>query len=304
MKILYLILILIITIYPSSEVQSKMSLEILYKINDQIVTNIDLENEKKFLIFLNPKLKNLSPGQIEEISNESIKNRKIKEIELSKLIDLNEDSIGKKYTENFINATKFIDMNDLLTKLSIADLQYTYFEKSILIDNIWREFIFNKFKSQVKIDIDVLKSQINNQENEIEELNISEIFFQPNEMKLDVLINKIYEEITNSGFEAAASIFSISDTKKFGGKIGWVKSNQISKEIYLEIKKGKETTSPIKINNGYLIIKVNEVRKIREKINFDEELDKLINLESEKELNRLGYIYFNKIKKRIFISEN
>ena len=202
MKILYLILILIITIYPSSEVQSKMSLEILYKINDQIVTNIDLENEKKFLIFLNPKLKNLSPGQIEEISNESIKNRKIKEIELSKLIDLNEDSIGKKYTENFINATKFIDMNDLLTKLSIADLQYTYFEKSILIDNIWREFIFNKFKSQVKIDIDVLKSQINNQENEIEELNISEIFFQPNEMKLDVLINKIYEEITNSGFEA------------------------------------------------------------------------------------------------------
>ena len=304
MKILYLILILIITIYPSSEVQSKMSLEILYKINDQIVTNIDLENEKKFLIFLNPKLKNLSPGQIEEISNESIKNRKIKEIELSKLIDLNENSIGKKYTENFINATKFIDMNDLLTKLSIADLQYTYFEKSILIDNIWREFIFNKFKSQVKIDIDVLKSQINNQENEIEELNISEIFFQPNEMKLDVLINKIYEEITNSGFEAAASIFSISDTKKFGGKIGWVKSNQISKEIYLEIKKGKEITSPIKINNGYLIIKVNEVRKIREKINFDEELDKLINLESEKELNRLGYIYFNKIKKRIFISEN
>ena len=38
-------------------------------------------------------------------------------------------------------------------------------------------------------------------------------------MKLDVLINKIYEEITNSGFEAAA-VFSISDTKKFGGKIG------------------------------------------------------------------------------------
>ena len=72
----------------------------------------------------------------------------------------------------------------------------------------------------------------------------------------------------------------------------------------LAIKKGKEITSPIKINNGYLIIKVNEVRKIREKINFDEELNKLINLESEKELNRLGYIYFNKIKKRIFISEN
>ena len=238
MKILYLILILIITIYPSSEVQSKMSLEILYKINDQIVTNIDLENEKKFLIFLNPKLKNLSPGQIEEISNESIKNRKIKEIELSKLIDLNEDSIGKKYTENFINATKFIDMNDLLTKLSIADLQYTYFEKSILIDNIWREFIFQKFKSQVKLDIENLKKQIIVLDKEIEEINLSEILFEvKGNQNFEELKNKIYNEIEKSGFEAAASIYSISDSKNFGGNLGWVKSNQISKQINSQIKK-------------------------------------------------------------------
>ena len=46
------------------------------------------------------------------------------------------------------------------------------------------------------------------------------------------MVNKIYSEINKSGFEAAASIFSISDSKNFGGKLGWIKSSQISKKIY------------------------------------------------------------------------
>ena len=183
-------------------------------------------------------------------------------------------------------------------------MKYDYFEKSILIDNIWREFIFNKFKSQINIDIISLKQQINDRKNEIEEINISENFFHLDNKNFEELTNQIYNEINRSGFEAAASMFSISDTKKFGGKIGWINSNQISKEVYNEIKKIKEITSPIKINNGFLIIKINQKRKVKEEINFDKELKKLISLESEKQLNRLGYIYFNKVKKRIFISEN
>ena len=60
----------------------------------------------------------------------------------------------------------------------------------------------------------------------------------------------------------------------------------------------------IKTNNGFLILKINERRTINEKIDLEQELNKLIGLETQKELNKLGYIYFNKIKKRIFISEN
>ena len=29
-----------------------------------------------------------------------------------------------------------------------------------MIDNIWREFIFNKFKSQVKVDVKALKEKL------------------------------------------------------------------------------------------------------------------------------------------------
>ena len=284
---------------------SNVDLKIKYKINDQIVTNIDLQNEKRFLIFLNPNLRNLSNTQLENISNDSYKNRKIKEIELRKYFDFEKKNLGEKYIEQFVVNSNFNSKDELLIKLKNENLNYEDFRKNFFIDNLWREFIFGKFKSQIKINIDELKKQINEKETNIEELNLSEILFKKaTNISLNEIKDKIYSEIDKSGFEAAASIYSISESKKFGGKLGWIKSNQISEKIYLEIKKGNNLTQPIKTTNGYLIVKVNGRRNIKGKVNLDEELKKLINTESQKEINKLGYIYFNKIKKRTFISEN
>ena len=284
---------------------SNVDLKIKYKINDQIVTNIDLQNEKRFLIFLNPNLRNLSNTQLENISNDSYKNRKIKEIELRKYFDFEKKNLGEKYIEQFVVNSNFNSKDELLIKLKNENLNYEDFRKNFFIDNLWREFIFGKFKSQIKINIDELKKQINEKETNIEELNLSEILFKKAaNISLNEVKDKIYYEIDKSGFEAAASIYSISESKKFGGKLGWIKSNQISEKIYLEIKKGNNLTQPIKTTNGYLIVKVNGRRNIKGKVNLDEELKKLINTESQKEINKLGYIYFNKIKKRTFISEN
>ncbi len=282
---------------------SKIKLEILYKINNEIVTNIDLDNEKKFLQFLNPNLVNLSDKQMENISNNSYKNRKIKEIELKKFFDLSKIDLGNIYIENFLTSTNS-NKDILISSLDKINLEYKYFYNNFLIDNLWREYIFNKFKSTIYIDKNDLRNQIEEKNKEIEELNLSEIIFEisPN-MSFDELSKKIYSEIDTSSFEAAASIYSISESKDFGGKLGWVKSNQITKEIYDIIRKSKEITKPMKIDRGYLIIKINEKRKINQEIDFEEELSKLIKIETEKKLNRLGYIYFNKIKKRIFISE-
>ena len=152
--------------------------------------------------------------------------------------------------------------------------------------------------------MDVLKKQIQEQKTNYEELNLSEIVFKIEANgNLKDLSKQIYDEINSSGFEAAASIYSISETKKFGGKLGWIKSSQISKDIYNEIKKIDTITKPIKTNNGFIILKLNEKRIVEKKINLEEELQKLINTETDKELNKFGYIYFNKIKKRTFISE-
>tara|TARA_Y100000590_G_scaffold130907_1_gene149485 strand:- start:3 stop:929 length:927 start_codon:yes stop_codon:yes gene_type:complete len=284
---------------------SEINLKILYKINDQIITNIDLENEKKFLIFLNPNLKNLSNIQIKNISLDSLKNRKIKEIELNKYFDLKKENLSDVYISNFITNTNYQNLEKLKISLQEFNLKYSNFEKNLIIDNLWREFIFKKFKSKIKINEEKLRDQLSKQKNEIEELNLSEILFEiTGNESFENKLKEINTEIKKSGFEAAASIYSISESKNYGGNLGWIRSNQISEKIYLEIKKGKEITNPIETNNGYLIIRINERRKYNEEIDLEKEFKRLVNLEKEKELNKLGYMYFNKIKKRTYISEN
>ena len=220
---------------------SEINLKILFKINDQIITNIDLENEKKFLLFLNPNLKNLSSIQIENISTDSLKNRKIKEIELSKYFDLKKENLSDVYILNFISNTNYQNLEDLKKKLQEFNLKYINFEKNLMIDNLWREFIFNKFKSKIKINEKNLKNQLSKQQNEIEELNLSEILFEiSGKDTFEDISRKIYTEIKKSGFEAAASIYSISESKNYGGNLGWIRSNQISEKIYYEINKGQQ----------------------------------------------------------------
>ena len=300
----YLIVTLLFFINFQNLSFSKINLEIVYKINNELVTNIDLENEKKFLIFLNPNLNNLSKEKLMDISKDSFTNRKIKEIELRNYYEIGKGDVGKLYVENFLKNTSFKTREMLKSELDKIDLEYKFFENNFLIDNLWREFVYNKFNSSVKIDIEKLRNQINTKNTEVDEINLSEILFQIKQgSNLETTAKKIYQEIDKSGFEVAASIFSISENKNFGGKIGWVKSNQISEKIYANLKNNKDISDPIKTNNGYLIIKINDKRKVNEKIDLEKELNKLILIETERELNKFGYIYFNKIKKRMFISE-
>jgi len=306
MKIKKIIFLIVLSLIISKNtLLANINSSILIKINDQIITNIDLENEKKFLLFLNPNLKNLSENQILNISLDSLKNRKIKQIELKKYIDLDENNKEEIYISNFISNSKFNDLESLKNELIMSNIDYNYFVDNFKIDNIWREFVFKKFSPQIKINIEELSKQAQNQQKEIEELNLSEIFFEAkNDEELEKLKKEIYLEIDKSNFEAAAGIFSISDSKRYGGKLGWIKSNQISKSIYSSIKNIDGVSQPIKTNNGYLILKINEKRIFKEELNLEEELKKLIRIETETQLNKLGYIYFNKLKKKVFISEN
>ncbi len=302
-KLTFPIYILLILILYSKPLYSKINSEILFKINEEIITTIDLENEKKFLLFLNPDLKNLSSTQIKNISINSLENRKIKELELKKFINFNNINISTT-VDNFILTTNLGNKEILIKNLEEVNLNYNYFENNFLIDNLWRDFILNKFKSKVTIDKENIRKKIKSSKKEVKEYNLSEILFKVNTNKsLEQLTKEIFSEIDKSGFEAATSLYSISDSKNFGGKLGWIKSTQISEEILSEIKKTEILTRPIKTSNGYLILKINETRTTNEKINVEEEFNRLVNLETQKELNRFGYIYFNKLKKKVFISE-
>ena len=138
------------------------------------------------------------------------------------------------------------------------------------------------------------------------EYNLSEIVFTNTaDVSLDQLFENVQESIRENGFENTANLYSISESSKIGGKIGWVKKNNLSDIINESLKNLNidEYSSPLKINNNYFIFKINDIRKIEIEIDKKKELDKMIFVETSKQLDKFSNIFYNKIKLNSEISE-
>ena len=110
--------------------------------------------------------------------------------------------------------------------------------------------------------------------------------------------SEIRKKIQENGFKTAANIYSISDTAKFGGRIGFINESQLSQKILDEIKSinSGEITNTINVPNGYLILKLDEIIVEEFKKDLNQELINLIKFETDRQLNQYSIIYFNKIK--------
>ena len=64
-----------------------------------------------------------------------------------------------------------------------------------------------------------------------------------------------------------------------------------------------EYSSPLQIDNNFLIFKINEIRKIKIEIDKGKELDKMIYIETTKQLDKISNIFYNKLKLNSEISE-
>ena len=308
LKIFFIILLNNLIFFPSLYSQENVYIEL--KIENEIITNIDINNEKNYLIALNNNLKNLSKDEIYIVSKNSLIREKIKKIELIKFFELEKSNIlTKELIKNLYKNLKFNDEKEFNNYLKNYNLTTEEVGEKILIEALWNQLIFDKFNKNIKIDENKLKIKLNNElkKNKIEEFNLSEIVFQvvPNET-IEEKNKKILNFIKNNGFENAANSFSVSDSSKFGGKIGWVNKTQISKTILEKVNNLKtgEITSPIQINNGYIVLKLEDKRLIKRNVDIDKELKKLIAFEKEKQLNQYSLMYYYRIKKNLFINES
>ena len=286
-------------------------IKIEYKIDNQIITNIDIDNEIKYLQSLNKNLKDLSKKQIKEIALNSVIQEKVKYIELSKYFDLTleDNELEKIIYQNLYNNLKLENKNQLDNYFNEYGLNLEDIFFKFKIELLWNKLIYEKYISNVVLDKKKLKDKIKediSQKEPIEEFNLKEILFNvDNNDTVENKYSKILQNINKTGFENAANIYSLSNTSKYGGSIGWLKKTQLSKTIYSKIKTLSETeiSKPIEASNGYLIIKVEEKRFINEKIDEKEELEKLLRKETDRQLNNFSTIFFNKIKKNIIIDE-
>ena len=306
-KIFFTILLSYLILVSNSYSEEKVYIEL--KIENEIITNIDINNEKNYLIALNNNLENLDKKQLYLISKNSLIKEKIKKIELDKFFDFEKNRVlMEELIKNLYKNLKFNDEKEFAEYLDNYNLEVDEVGEKILIETLWNELIFNKFNKNININENKLKIKLEEQlkKNKIEEFNLSEIIFEiKSSEKLEKKRKKISNFINDNGFKNAANSFSISDSAKFGGKIGWVNKTQISKVILEKISKLQigEITDPIQINNGYIIIKLNDKRLIKRIIDIDKEIKKLVIYEKDKQLNQYSLMYFNRIKKNLLINE-
>ena len=288
-----------------------LEIKIISRIEKIIITNIDIKNEYRYLIATNKNIEDLKKEQILQIAKNSLINDSIKENEILK--NFSDLEINQEYLESVIKMTfnrlGFDNLQDFKNYLEEYKTNYEYIKKKIKVETLWNQIIFQKYSEKIAIDQDQIKKKI---ESEIEENEyfknylISELIFKA---KNNDEIKEKYEEIKKSininGFEKTVLLFSVGDSKKKNGAIGWLRETEMSDIIKSEIASinVNQFTKPITIPGAFLILYINEIKDEKSDINLEEELQKAINREKNRKLSQYSQIYFNKVKKNTFVNE-
>ncbi len=283
-------------------------IQIKYKIGEEIITNVDILNERKYLIFLRPGLKELPESEITKISTNSLIKEIIKKKELKKIFKDIEKKEYREIKKNLFNFKKVKNENEFIELIKKNSISYEKILEKIKYEALWNELIFRKFNSLVKIDEKKLKEKLilKFSSDKKFEYNLSEILFEVEKNEtFKNKYNQIIEFINLNDFKAAASKFSVSSSSNKGGDIGWVKETLLSDRLVKILKgvKKDELIKPIKYPNGYLILKINEMREIKQSLNIDNELKESVNFERNKQLNQFSLLYYKKLKQNTTINE-
>ena len=301
MKKKFLIYLIILICNQAQSIETK----IIHNIQNEIITNIDIKNEFKYLLALNNALKELDEEKILNISNESAIREKIKKIEISKNfkeIKLNED-FSKLLLKNIYSRLNLKSINEFETYLKNYDLKIIDIKKKITIDALWNELIIKKYSSKVLINEAAIKKELlKNSKIQSKEYQLSEIIFEvENKEEIEKKYKEVVKSINEIGFENSAATYSFSESAKIGGDIGWINENSLNNNIRKNISSLKvgEFTKPIILSNGILILKLINTKNSETTIDIENELKKAIKYERNRQLNQYSKIYYNKVKKNL-----
>ena len=301
-------LIFLIVLFFYNNNGSCLENKIQVKIENQIITSVDINNEYKYLLALNPNIKNSKKEDIINLSKRSIIQEKIKKIEIEK--NFNNPKIPQKILEqilkNVYSRIGINNLNDFKEYLRINDVNFEDVKNKLETEALWNELILIKFSSKVKINEEYLKNIIQNNNKFIKSYLMSEISFEIlNLTDLDNKFLEISNSIKKEGFDFAALKYSISPTSNIGGKLDWINENSLNKNVKEAIKdlKINEFSKPITVPGGFLILQINDIKNTKIEVDADKELKKLVDFEKNNQLNQYSKIYFNKIKKDLDIDE-
>ena len=301
MKNYLLILFLCCTFSSVKAIESK----IVHIIGNEIITNIDIKREFKYLLALNNSLKELDKKKVLSISNESIIREKIKKIEILK--NFKEIKLDEEYYQLLLkkiySRLNMKSIDEFETYLKNYDLKINDIKTKITIDALWNELIIQKYRTQISInEAEIEKETLKNSKVKSKEYLLSEIIFEvTNKEEIQKKYNEVVKSINEIGFENTAAIYSFSESAKIGGDIGWINQNSLNNNIKGSINNLNigEITRPIVLSSGILILKLINTKNSETTIDIENELKNAINYERNRQLNQYSKIYYNKIKKNL-----
>lgn len=293
----------VITIVNSNSSENK----ILLKVNNEIITSLDILNEYEYLQIINKELRNIKMEEAFKISKNSLIKEKIKQIEIKRVIK--EIKVDEKVIDNlllnYFKEFKILSMSDFKNFFLSKNINPNFVRKKIKLEILWNQLIYQKYKQNVKIDKHLIINDLKKNDKQLEFL-ISEILFNVNENEsLNEKFNEIKKSIKEISFSQSALTYSIADTSSKGGKLGWISESILNKQIYnklIDLTVG-EHTEPILVPGGFLILKLLNTRKITKSFDINKEVKRIVNEKTNQQLNRFSNIYFNKVKKDITINE-
>ena len=283
---------------------------IAFKVNNEIVTNIDLDTEYRYLIALNSELKNTDKEILLKLAKESIIKEKIKKNELLRYYKLDgSDDYLTQLIQDYYERLQIKNLNDFKRYLNENNLKLEVVKSKIEIELLWNRLVGKKYGNQLNIKEEFLKKEIEENPNNngfIKEYELSEIVFQiDDENNLIDKLNLIQQDVKKQGFKNAANIHSIADSSKFGGNIGWFNEKQLSSKIAALVEKLEigELSVPISVANSFMILRVENKKQKQVQMDKKKLLEEAILFEKNKQYNQFSIIYYNKVKLNSIISE-
>ena len=307
MRILFIKFLIILIFFNFKIANSEVFIKA--KINDQIITNIDVKDEKNYLLALNPGLKNLSNEEINRYALDSLINEKIKKIEIEKRFEIlvNNKMINKIISDLYLGIG-LADIKEFERHLKSFDIDMDLVKNKISVEIAWNDFIFNNYNKAILIDEDKIRVKIKelSKKNLVENIFLSEIIFTVKEGEnLNSKLNQIKNSINEIGFGETAKIYSVSESRKNGGKIGWVFKSQLSNKILNEIEKIDigELTDPITTPGGFILLTINEKKNELIQINEDEQFKKAVKFEKNRQLTMYSTLQYKRAYNKTLINE-
>ncbi len=311
MKKIYLIFLFIFMNFNILAIANEKVISIKYKVNEDLITNYDIIKEAKYLLALNKKLENINNKQLIEIAKNSLLKEKIKKYEIEKFYEVNYKSSDVNiFIQNFMKELGFENLELFEEYLLEYETNIDEIRRKLVIEQLWNKMVFDLYKNRIFIDEKKISKKLEEQINikkKQKSFELYEIIFsEKNKNDFDKKYSEILSSINTVGFEKTALIYSISNTAKQGGKIGWINQNQLSEKIINEVMNLDigSYTKPINAGGASMILKVNDIKEVSLKdINKELEFEKIVTTEKNRQLNEFSVIHFKKTESKSYVKK-